>query len=218
MARTCHATAGWATWTIIALSYALVVGMTGPVNARLPKPRPSQRVYRSRLIPKLYNMAHCTDRHHFFHIRNVSTTMDRFGGDVLDVLFNLNGTAKLLSSIKFSLQRCTGGASQCEHVNTWTWSTGICDLMMTKHMAWSYMVERIHPPIKCPFQMGSYTSPNLTLDLDMVDKAMPRSNIEKHVWLSECQTFDENKNLFACFKWTTEARRVRVKEGGYQMG
>ncbi|KAK3911377.1 30S ribosomal protein S7 [Frankliniella fusca] len=163
-------------------------------------------------------MVHCPDKRHSLRIRNVTTIMDRLGGDLLDVDFDLTETAAKLSSIKVTVQRCTGGVHLCENMNTWSWATGLCDIMMVKHMAWSHIVENAKPPIECPLKTGSYTMYNISLDLDIVAKAMPGANIEKHVWLSECNTFDENKDLYACFKWVTEARRVRVQEDALHLG
>ncbi|KAJ1529710.1 hypothetical protein ONE63_006464 [Megalurothrips usitatus] len=211
------ARAGGASMLVLTSTLALCL-LTAADARRGTQSKPAFKLFRTRLIPKIYKFEHCTDREHAFRVANVSTLMNHDGSESVDVFFNILSTIKSVSMMKVGIHRCTGSTSSCETFNNWRFTNNLCDLMQAKRMVWTPYMQMIKPNIKCPIESGPYMMHNVTVDLDMVDRMMPGLSLDKYIWLSECQTFDENRDLFSCFRWTTEAHRVRIKADGILNG
>ncbi|XP_034249946.1 uncharacterized protein LOC117650547 isoform X2 [Thrips palmi] len=215
-ARCRQATARSVARTAVPFFLVLGLAVVAVTAQKKPKPKPLLSLYRSKLVPKMYNLETCADKANSFRIANLSVGLGRFGGEVYDLDLHVLRTAQQISQVKLAVQRCTGAVSpaMCEKFNTWIFTNSICDMMVAKHMAWSPMMQFINPPFKCPMEAGVYAIRNGSMDLDLVDKALPGNSLDKFIWLTDVQLFDEARALFGCFKWVLEARRVRIKDDG----
>ncbi|XP_034249945.1 uncharacterized protein LOC117650547 isoform X1 [Thrips palmi] len=156
-ARCRQATARSVARTAVPFFLVLGLAVVAVTAQKKPKPKPLLSLYRSKLVPKMYNLETCADKANSFRIANLSVGLGRFGGEVYDLDLHVLRTAQQISQVKLAVQRCTGAVSpaMCEKFNTWIFTNSICDMMVAKHMAWSPMMQFINPPFKCPMEAAS---------------------------------------------------------------
>ncbi|KAJ1520415.1 hypothetical protein ONE63_003547 [Megalurothrips usitatus] len=109
--------------------------------------------------------------------------------------------------------RCTGSISpsHCEYYGRWSFSNNLCALTVARGMLWTPFVDSVSPPFKCPHPEGLRYVNNATLDLAMAQVLVGFVTVEKFIWPTEVQLWNEKEQLAVCLQGTVEMRRVLMR-------
>ncbi|XP_034256118.1 uncharacterized protein LOC117654072 isoform X2 [Thrips palmi] len=145
--------ARWARWDwaplLVVLALFLLLGLLPAASPR----RPSKDY---KLVLRNLFLRNCPDTPDAYAKIDEATKIHllRDGGQLIDVNFTVAKPVRSVRVVSMKINKCRDVVSHdtCEYFTTWSWKTGICNIIVMQNMVWSTLVEGIEPKLKCPIQ------------------------------------------------------------------
>ncbi|XP_034256117.1 uncharacterized protein LOC117654072 isoform X1 [Thrips palmi] len=205
--------ARWARWDwaplLVVLALFLLLGLLPAASPR----RPSKDY---KLVLRNLFLRNCPDTPDAYAKIDEATKIHllRDGGQLIDVNFTVAKPVRSVRVVSMKINKCRDVVSHdtCEYFTTWSWKTGICNIIVMQNMVWSTLVEGIEPKLKCPIQAGNYSMHNGTFD---VNNPMFRSVFEANVWTGVFSAIDQDDATFVCIEGGLQGIKVRAPSSAH---
>ncbi|KAK3910974.1 Aminodeoxyfutalosine synthase [Frankliniella fusca] len=154
----------------------------------------------------LYDMESCKDGSpNNLQIKSFTTVREKNGIAYYNGDFLIAKLLKSISKLEIRTTQCNDAVSfnTCSYLNTLSFSTAVCPLMVSEMMPWSSIVRAVRPSFRCPFDAGEYTLKNATINMAALEKMAGSSlpEVLGKIYLPVLRLFDETKQLYGCVKF-----------------